>query len=397
IGVLMWQISSGRRPYYDDIEDNIRKEEIIPGTPFEYSSLYAKCMEYEPCERPNMLEIVISLDQLTSDQLQSSEINIEIGNLPNDNASKWIENALNNEKVRLIPFNELQNPKPLDAGNFGCVMKATWIKTNTFVACKKLTNIASIKGSKLDAFIHELQIYLQLDCSDRIVRCLGISQEPNSKDYLLIMQYANGGDLQNYLEKNFENLTWYDKKKLAIQIAEGLNYLHNEKILHRDLHSKNIVIHDDKAKITDFGISKNMNKNTQNSSIHIGHRENAVKETPKLYEELYKKCWDSTPEKRPSIRNVLKELDEMIIEEKMSNTIEVVLENSEKKDFEIVNSNPEGTEIDANNISTEKYGYYGKEIKEIFEEADKEIPNISISRKTNPDAIYTSRAFTFKN
>ncbi|CAG8516400.1 725_t:CDS:2 [Funneliformis mosseae] len=46
---------------------------------------------------------------------------------------------------------------------------------------------------------------------------------------------------------------------------------------------------------------------------------------------------------------------------------------------------------------TKEYGYYGKEIKEAFEEADKEIPNISISRKTNPDAIYTSRAFTFKN
>ncbi|CAG8557746.1 9596_t:CDS:2 [Funneliformis mosseae] len=35
-------------------------------------------------------------------------------------------------------------------------------------------------------------------------------------------------------------------------------------------------------------------------------------------------------------------------------------------------------------------------MKEGFEEADKAIPNISISRKTNPDAIYTSRAFTFK-
>ncbi|CAG8733915.1 3464_t:CDS:2, partial [Funneliformis mosseae] len=46
---------------------------------------------------------------------------------------------------------------------------------------------------------------------------------------------------------------------------------------------------------------------------------------------------------------------------------------------------------------TNKYGYYGKKIKEAFEEADKEIPNISISRKTNPDAIYISRAFTFKN
>ncbi|CAG8523683.1 7257_t:CDS:2, partial [Funneliformis mosseae] len=44
-----------------------------------------------------------------------------------------------------------------------------------------------------------------------------------------------------------------------------------------------------------------------------------------------------------------------------------------------------------------KYGYYGKEIKEAFEEADKEIPNISILRKANPDAVYTNRAFSFEN
>ncbi|RGB33863.1 kinase-like domain-containing protein [Rhizophagus diaphanus] len=45
----------------------------------------------------------------------------------------------------------------------------------------------------------------------------------------------------------------------------------------------------------------------------------------------------------------------------------------------------------------EKFGYKEKEIKAIFEEADKEIPNISTSYKKNSDAIYTSRIFTFNN
>jgi serine/threonine protein kinase len=49
------------------------------------------------------------------------------------------------------------------------------------------------------------------------------------------MQYADGGDLQDYLKKNFNNLTWDDKKKLAFQIADGLNYLHNKDILHKNL------------------------------------------------------------------------------------------------------------------------------------------------------------------
>ncbi|CAB4430449.1 unnamed protein product [Rhizophagus irregularis] len=45
----------------------------------------------------------------------------------------------------------------------------------------------------------------------------------------------------------------------------------------------------------------------------------------------------------------------------------------------------------------EKFGYKGKEIKAMFKEADKEIPNISTSYEKNPDAIYTSRLFTFNN
>ena len=56
-----------------------------------------------------------------------------------------------------------------------------------------------------------------------------------ANEYLLVMQYANGGDLRNYLANNFKNLNWDDKKKLAFQIADRLNYLHNENILHRDL------------------------------------------------------------------------------------------------------------------------------------------------------------------
>ncbi|CAB5322685.1 unnamed protein product [Rhizophagus irregularis] len=44
-----------------------------------------------------------------------------------------------------------------------------------------------------------------------------------------------------------------------------------------------------------------------------------------------------------------------------------------------------------------KFGNKGKEVKALFEEADKEIPNISTSYEKNPDAIYTSRIFTFSN
>ncbi|RGB22269.1 kinase-like domain-containing protein [Rhizophagus diaphanus] len=66
VGVLMWQISSGRRPFYADdlnidlalaIQGGVR-EKIIDGTPVEYSRIYTECWKYEPDERPNMQEVV---------------------------------------------------------------------------------------------------------------------------------------------------------------------------------------------------------------------------------------------------------------------------------------------------------------------------------------------------
>ena len=49
------------------------------------------------------------------------------------------------------------------------------------------------------------------------------------------MDYADGDNLRNYLKKNFNTLTWDDKYNLAYQLACAVSYLHDEKIVHRDL------------------------------------------------------------------------------------------------------------------------------------------------------------------
>jgi len=70
------------------------------------------------------------------------------------------------------------------------------------------------------------------------------------------MQYANGGTLRNYLAANFAKLTWQDKRRLAIDIASAIDCLHADNIIHRDLHSKNILINNHRAVIADLGLSR---------------------------------------------------------------------------------------------------------------------------------------------
>ena len=49
------------------------------------------------------------------------------------------------------------------------------------------------------------------------------------------MEYADGGTLRKYLKKNFCNLTWDDKFKMALQLACAVLCLHDEGIVHCDL------------------------------------------------------------------------------------------------------------------------------------------------------------------
>ena len=49
------------------------------------------------------------------------------------------------------------------------------------------------------------------------------------------MEYADGGDLQDYLKKNFSSFDWNKRYQLAFDVTNGLYYLHNENIIHRDL------------------------------------------------------------------------------------------------------------------------------------------------------------------
>src|SRR5205807_6858167 len=88
----------------------------------------------------------------------------------------------------------------------------------------------------------------------------GVTQDPETKEYMIVMQYANNGSLLSYLDQNINNLTWMDKLEHLENIAWYLHIIHEVGLVHCDLHCENIIMHNNTSRISificDFGLSR---------------------------------------------------------------------------------------------------------------------------------------------
>jgi NIMA (never in mitosis gene a)-related kinase len=79
------------------------------------------------------------------------------------------------------------------------------------------------------------------------------------------MEFCEGGDLKQLIDLVYYNQNKFTVREIFdifIQICEGLNYLHNRNIIHRDIKSQNIFLTKNNiVRIGDFGLAKKLKKN----------------------------------------------------------------------------------------------------------------------------------------
>jgi len=136
------------------------------------------------------------------------------------------------------------------------------------VACKFVYDKSFRKKSDLELFEQEVNILSSLR-HPNIILYMGVCLDNNHHQKIIVMEYMEKGSLHELLRT--EHFGKINVLKIATEIALGMNYLHGENILHRDLTSKNILLSKHyEAKVADFGLSKMKLTQTESYSYTMG-------------------------------------------------------------------------------------------------------------------------------
>uniref|UniRef100_A0A8C5XTB3 Receptor protein-tyrosine kinase n=1 Tax=Microcebus murinus TaxID=30608 RepID=A0A8C5XTB3_MICMU len=163
--------------------------------------------------------------------------------------------APNQALLRILKETEFRKIKVLGSGAFGTVYKGLWIpegeKVKIPVAIKELREATSPKANK--EILDEAYVMASVD-NPHVCRLLGICLTSTVQ---LITQLMPFGCLLDYIREHKDNIGSQCLLNWCVQIAKGMNYLEDRRLVHRDLAARNVLVKTPQhVKITDFGLAK---------------------------------------------------------------------------------------------------------------------------------------------
>ncbi|KAM4558726.1 receptor tyrosine-protein kinase erbB-4 isoform 2-T2 [Odontesthes bonariensis] len=167
--------------------------------------------------------------------------------------------APNQAQLRILKETELKRVKILGSGAFGTVYKGIWVpegETVKIPVAIKILNEAT--GPKANVEFMDALIMASME-HPHLVRLLGVCLSPTIQ---LVTQLMPHGCLLDYVHEHKDNIGSQLLLNWCVQIAKGMMYLEERRLVHRDLAARNVLVKSpNHIKITDFGLARLLDVN----------------------------------------------------------------------------------------------------------------------------------------
>ncbi|RIB20318.1 kinase-like domain-containing protein [Gigaspora rosea] len=187
----------------------------------------------------------------------------------------WIHTEEYEKIVEWIPFERFEGVQEIGKGGFSYVYSATWVdglrklksleadaeQTRTgpsVVALKSITKSDNLTIEFLKEFRHQYYNCIKNKLG-KYFTFYGITYHPTKKEYMLVIDYADRGDLRSCLTNS--RLYWSEKLQILTDVSFALHNIHHAEYVHKDLHSGNILCKTNNVRdtivsyISDLGLS----------------------------------------------------------------------------------------------------------------------------------------------
>ncbi|XP_062866878.1 receptor tyrosine-protein kinase erbB-4-like [Trichomycterus rosablanca] len=172
-------------------------------------------------------------------------------------------------QLRLLKESELKRIKVLGSGSFCTVYKGVWAPEGESVKIPVAIKILSeSSGAKANAkFMDEVLLMASMD-HPHLVRLLGVCVTPNVQ---LVTQLMPHGSLLSYVQENKDNVGSQLLLNWCLQIAKGMMYLEERRLVHRNLAARNIRVKSpNHVKIADFGLARLLDTDEMEGGVDGG-------------------------------------------------------------------------------------------------------------------------------
>ncbi|KAJ7978664.1 putative Protein kinase [Quillaja saponaria] len=160
--------------------------------------------------------------------------------IPNDGTDVWELDS------RYLTY----GPK-IASGSYGDLYKGTYCSQEVAI---KVLNPERVNSDLQKEFAQEVYIMRKVRHKN-VVQFIGACTKPPS--LCIVTEYMSGGSVYDYLHKQKGVFKLPSLLRVAIDVSKGMNYLHQNNIIHRDLKAANLLMDENHiVKVADFGVAR---------------------------------------------------------------------------------------------------------------------------------------------